>query len=319
MAPPPLERLERVVILHASSSSSSQERAFKTLEQITPGRRDCKSQMALRDEAKLVSDRRPAEEPAVIDHAKKLWVQFYGPVRKAPVRTRLDAKHRRALKTHGLAHWVRERRKHVGHIAGSVPMTTMDDTRKRALETAGPEWTDKCDKEVAFNARKRRKHMLQSITENALLKGEVSKEDRLDAEIERLRLKLVDQDREAAKERRWARGTRDIEVDLQSKAIFVDAAVDRTELGTTLAAKSMLLSDRTHATIYVVPDMASPAKRVAWACSLNGGRICAPSFVRDQGGPSLKYVAAISILRVLWISDDPHVLVTIVNFLLIVC
>jgi hypothetical protein len=108
-------------------------------------------------------------------------------------------------------------------------------------------------------------------------------------------------------------------VDMATWHIFVDTDCMTSDLKKLLEDSSIAITEkREKADIFVVQDPSDPGQRTKWWAIIKGSFLVTPSVLLQNNGPAIKYHAAMSTARRIWISprarEKHSTLVEIVEF-----
>ena len=224
-------------------TTSQVERDFAKMLHTLRQQQSSASQDAEADTAKCVLDYVPSEEQAVIEAARKIWVERYGRPRTHSA-TRLDKGVRRAVKVFSATNlrnseiaFLRKRRHAVQQSAAAS---------QNGGQIQHPDrWLPEHAKEVKFQEDKREKRLVQALREGTLRAEEISAELK-EASAKQLRKELLNEKRREAASRRAAA--------LETSAHCVLAA--------DLAGKTVWVNNTPDTSVYLRDSFARHAMRL---------------------------------------------------------
>ena len=286
------------------ASTSGVEQGFaKALQAVSPQQRKLSAAME-QDLVKIVVDRSPDEEPAVLQNAQKVWEALHGKPRASPVAPRchkgMTSPH--TAKTGTEVGFLRARRTSVGKA-----LAALNDGPEGPSPAA---LTDKQEKEVEFQRDKLEKRKFDAFAAGLLIDNEMPDEFRAKA-MEHL-TKQQKTDVKATRERARRTvlskgGTRFSDDWFRGKSVHINIVGVELDIRRAALAKGMCTTSvLSEAQCFVVsdptPQMLDAETR--WAAVLLGGYVCVPSVLSSGQGAVIKFKAALHLNREVWVSPN---------------
>ena len=295
----PVDALHPVLLGDATygCSTSAVEQGFsKALRLISP-QQAAGSPNLEADITKLIIDKEHATIGEVVSRACELWRPHYGSARSMPHVKRLDSRRSKskAGDMESEQAWLRKRRAPV--VEAELPDNPL----------ANPVvWTESHEKESTFQRNKFKKRQLEAIDEDVLLSSEKGEE--LLAEYADFNSKRAKTDKArqqaASRARMRAEGCKPPTLaDFRELAIHVSEPVPRLLLDALARNRLRRVAQRVDARVFVVGDPAEPGNRVKLCAALVGGLIVTSRCFLGGAGSGIKYNAALTTRRSLYISE----------------
>ncbi len=306
----PSDALRAVLVRYGTSkiSSSGVEQAFARGRAILGDSRLCGSESYEFDTMKVVLDRKPHEQDATIALAREIYVFTFGLARSVdPLRTRVAAGAGRQTVDGTEASWIRERRQSVAAAMPPADTPWLSNPSAPDVER-GAGWTEAHEEEMQFNRDKERKRKVEAYRQGELLPEE--KDASMAQAAADARGTMAHNF--AAKMRKRRRvvaaltGGWPPKPCLQGQKVYIATSVppDGGELLRAVAGALMTrVVDPCAANILVAPDPAAVGRTLHWAAAMHGLWIATPELLTCGRGSAIKYVAAVSKRRKIWVSQ----------------
>jgi hypothetical protein len=270
------------------------------------------SESLINDElAILCGPAEAADLHRVVQHARTEWASLYGDVRTSGNGRpdRMDMGVTRVSKRLSERLWIGSRRAKVEHLLQHGVATDTALVAASSVSAANL-WTERHDKEKAFQVNKCQARRVQALDEGHLLPGEVTQALRrshtiaTQKEIRRRRHYNLEH---AAKRKALSAPDRptlsglsmwpDPAVVLPSRRPFIDALV-KANLGLCNDAECHM------AQAFLVQGVNHASDLVRWCAVLGGGIICDLTYILHGGlsGKSVKFKAAVAQKRKIWVT-----------------
>ena len=266
------------------------------------------------DELQINCDKDERKVAALVQKAREIWTATYGKARAASRQIRCDSnsKSKRSSPVDdakpSLEQWVKRRRMEVKKAGERCPKASAT-TEPPARVVGQDGWTDKHEKEKAFQDKKRARRFIEAIEEGTIDKAGLSEEMTL--------LVKMYHELEHERHKSWESGRKRAEAllappsppTISGTKIYVNSGID---VGNQQQWRRLLrdrraqqVQDRLEADLYIVEDVSQPGQRILWCCFLAGRAVCTLDYVKTAGerGTILKYKAATESKRQVWASD----------------
>jgi hypothetical protein len=252
---------------------------------------------------KLLLDRRAEEEKRVIDMARENYVLMYG-VARSDIAERSDVNcKRKATDVMTEKKWLEARRDEVDKKAkleessspsGGVPQ-----------EGCGTMWTASHEGEAIFQRKKRSDIKGEAYQHNALLEEDVDSDLERESKIKEGNDAKNDLARKAklAKTASVLMPVLPTFEDMKTWHVHIEKDCLSADLKRVFDDNGIAITEkREKADLFVAVDPTDPGQRTKWWAVVKGAFVVAPSVLLSQNGPAIKYHAAKSTARRIWIS-----------------
>ena len=218
--------------------------------------------------------------------AQQIWEEYFDPPR-VQSRRRVHRGRPQGLKPGGFAAMLRCRRREAQAAIEQGPSNSesIDATAAKAKRKAGAAFTERMEKELSFNRKKRRHHFLDSLNSGHLLEDEYGPRDEEEAQAHRGMQEKAQETTTKKHARLQGKMPCSRKRSFEGLPFWLDAGVPRrcALRHHLLQKEKALVVAPLDAEVFVVADPTKAPQRVVWITALRGGVVASPLWASSRG------------------------------------